>query len=373
MSKMILYIVSNLESSEITNQLYNILRNINRREFRPKIITLLKEPEDSVYEDFERLKIDIYSLGLSRTKLWLKGKRILAVTCEELQPDIIHTIGYDADILAVKYLSKFKHCSTICNFPYEEYTTALGKIIGKIRDKRYVKYLFKMNCPIVSSYSLRRKLKECYDVNAYTIPNGVDEIYFSPVDKLEISRRREKLGLDTTKRIFISIASMSKIEDPLTIINAFQRANISNFATLVLLGYGPLLKKCKKYNSEGIVIKGKVDNLREFLKCANIFISSSKSEKLSVSVLQALNCGLPVILSDTKCHREILNKDNTVGNKFSVGSISELKEYFRYYTRCSLEYKSKKARIVGETFYGSKIICSIYERMYTQIISQGII
>lgn len=373
MSKMILYIVSNLGPSEITNQLYNILKNINRREFRPKIITLLKEPEGSIYEDFERLKIDIYSLGLSRTKLWLKGKRILTVTCEELQPDIIHTIGYDADIVAVKYLSKFKHCSTIWNFPYEEYNTVLGKIIGKIRDKRYAKYLFRTNCPIVSSHSLERKLKERYNVNAYTIPNGVDEIYFSPVDKSEIARRRKKLGLDITKRIFISIASISKIKDLLTTINAFKRANISNFATLVLLGNGPILKKCKKYNSESIVIKNKVENLREFLKCADIFVSSSKSEKLSICVLEALNCGLPVILSDTKCHREILNKDNMLGSKFSVGSISELKECFRYYARCSLEYESKKARIVGETFYGSKIMCSIYERMYTQIISQGII
>ncbi|NMM63698.1 glycosyltransferase [Clostridium sp. P21] len=364
MSKMILYIVSTLGSSELTNQLYNILSNINRKEFRPKIITLSREPEDSMYEDFERLRISIYPLDLSKIQLWLKGKRILCKICGELQPDIIHTIGYNADKLAVKCLSKFKHCNTIHNFPYEEYTM----LYDKIMTNNYIKYLSRTTYPIACSCDIQKKLKECHNINVYNIPNGVDEIYFSPVNKLEVSRRREKLGLDVKKRIFIFVGSMCKCKDPLTTINAFRKANISHSATLVLLGDGPLLKKCKKYNSESIVVKGKVSNVREFLKCADVFVSSSKSQGPSISVLEAINCGLPVILSDNEFHREILSKNAMIGDKFNTGNINELKECFRYYTRCNLEYKSKKARIVGETFYGSKVMCSAYESMYMQIM-----
>jgi glycosyltransferase involved in cell wall biosynthesis len=345
-----------------------MLINIDRKEFKPIIITLSKEPKNSIYEDFIMLKIDIYSLGLSRLGFRLKGKRKLIKIIEELEPDIIHTSGYRADIFAVKYLNKFKHCNTIHNFAIEDYYMTYGRIIGKIMAKNHIKALSKMTYPIACSYSITKKLKEQCNIHSYSIPNGVDEIYFSPVDKLEKARRREKLGLNTRKRIFIFIGTMSNLKDPFTTIKSFKKANISSSAMLVLLGDGPLLKKCKKYNDESIVVKGKVNNVREFLKCADVFVSSSKSEGLPMAVLEAINCGLPTILSNIESHREILNKNPIIGDKFNIGNIDELKRYFKYYTKCNLEYKSKAARKLGETFYNSKVMCDAYEKMYTQIL-----
>lgn len=368
MPKVILYIVSTLGSSGPTNQLYNILLNINRKEFKPKIITLSKEPKNSIYEDFEMLKIDIYSLGLSRLGFWFKGKRKLIKMVEELEPDIIHTSGYRGDRFAVKYLNKFKHCNTIHNFAYEDYPMTYGKIIGKIMAENHIKALSKMTYPIACSYSITKKIKKCCNIHTYSIPNGVDEIYYSPADELEKIRRREKLGLNTRKKIFIFIGTMSNRKDPFTTIKSFQKANISSSAILVLLGDGPLLKKCKKYNSESIIVKGKVNNVREFLKSSDVFVSSSKSEGLPMAVLEAINCGLPIILSDIESHREILSKNPIIGDKFRVGNIDELRELFKYYTKHYLEYKSKEARILGETFYSSKVMCDAYEKMYKQIL-----
>jgi L-malate glycosyltransferase len=364
MSKVILYIVSTLGSSGPTNQLYSILINIDRKKFVPKIITLSKEPENSRHEDFKRLKINIYSLDLSRLEFWLKGKRKLIKMVEELDPDVIHTSGYRADRFAVRYLKKFKHCNTIHNFAYEDYTMTYGKIIGKILASNHIKSLSKMTYPIACSYSITKKLKDYCNVTTYTIPNGVDETYFSPVDELEKAKLRKKLGLNTRKRIVIFVGSLCSRKDPFTAIRAFQKANISSSAVLVLLGDGPLLKECKKYNGEHIIVKGKVENVREFLKCADIFISSSKSEGLPMAVLEAINCGLPVILSDIESHREILSKNPVIGDKFSIGNVDELKKCFQYYIKCNLKYKSKEARLLGESYYSSKVMCDAYEKIY---------
>ena len=48
------------------------------------------------------------------------------------------------------------------------------------------------------------------------------------------------------------------------------------------------------------------------LKCADCYISSSTLEGLPISVLEAMYCGLPCILSDIPQHKEIAYKGNII-------------------------------------------------------------
>ena len=100
----ILYVVSNLGRCGPTNQLLNIIRNLDPEVFQPTVITLSPEPRDSLKYRYEELGIDVQSLGMSRVKGLFKSKEILRQRIKKIAPSVIHTQGIRADSL----LSKLK-------------------------------------------------------------------------------------------------------------------------------------------------------------------------------------------------------------------------------------------------------------------------
>jgi len=78
------------------------------------------------------------------------------------------------------------------------------------------------------------------------------------------------------------------------------------------VGEGERLHSCKKLTEnlgldEMVEFKGLCNNVSELLKRADIFVSFSKAEGLSNSLLEAQSSGLPVVASDIPSHREAIN------------------------------------------------------------------
>jgi glycosyltransferase involved in cell wall biosynthesis len=75
---------------------------------------------------------------------------------------------------------------------------------------------------------------------------------------------------------------------------------------LKVLGDGPLREALESKATSDIEFLGNVDDVAEHLITSDLFISSSLSEGLPNAVLEALSCGLPVLLSDIPPHKEIV-------------------------------------------------------------------
>ena len=78
------------------------------------------------------------------------------------------------------------------------------------------------------------------------------------------------------------------------------------------------------YHSLKVSFKGAIDNVREKLNDYDLFIMSSKNEGFGIVVIEAMACGLPVLLSDIPVMREITLENALFFNLNNPESLAKL-------------------------------------------------
>ena len=108
---------------------------------------------------------------------------------------------------------------------------------------------------------------------------------------------------------------------------------------------------------------GKHDNVVEYYQAADVFVSSSLAEGLPNTVIEAMACGLPCVLSDIGPHEEILEYDPEAGLIARLGKndwTEELNEVFGW----NLQEKSEKARKIIDNHLSKYIMAEKYAMLY---------
>jgi len=323
--KKILYIVSTLSRSGPTNQLYNLVKYLNKEQFTPYLISLSPEPSNSRQDDFSALGVKMYNLELSRVKgiFFAKGK--VKALIKSIEPDVIHTQGIRADVIASKIdCSTIKVC-TIHNHPQQDYLMRYGNILGSLMLKKHLGALQHFNKCIGVSSAVEKNLSHLDGrIKTDSIINGVDTSLFSPESSIEKQNLRRKLSLPENAVIWIVSGHLSPLKDPLFLIKSWRNKFPSNNHNILLfIGNGCLYAKCQSLTqgASNIILKGRVNNVVEFLQASDYFISASHSEGLPMAVIEALACNLPVLLSDINPHLEILSMSENIGNSFRLGDF----------------------------------------------------
>ena len=104
---------------------------------------------------------------------------------------------------------------------------------------------------------------------------------------------------------------------------------------LVVIGEGNEERKLKDLVqslriNEKVEFKGYVghDEINEVYQNSDVFIMPSLSEGMSNSALEAMACGLPIVLTDTGGTSELLNDNGFIVRKKDSGSIREILQKF---------------------------------------------
>jgi len=149
-----------------------------------------------------------------------------------------------------------------------------------------------------------------YPVNKIVVfPWGVNLNQFHPASpKLKI---RDKLGWNNNK-VIISTRSLEPIYGIETFLEAAKEVIESNpDVRILMLGGGSLEAKVRVFIAENnlentIHLAGRIphDTLPNYLNEANLFVSSSLIDGTSVSLLEAMACRLPVVVTDLNSNRE---------------------------------------------------------------------
>jgi glycosyltransferase involved in cell wall biosynthesis len=161
-------------------------------------------------------------------------------------------------------------------------------------------------CGRASYLSFPVFLKRLADDRLGFVQNGLD---IARVDRIAASIRRPRL--QSSDFTIVAISRLVALKNPVALVPAFQ-PRADRTSRLVYIGDGSLrhslITKSREVGPEnqidftGLIPREKVF---EYLLNADLFISTSRGEGLPISVLEAMACGCPVLLSDIPPHREI--------------------------------------------------------------------
>ena len=322
------YLVSTLRRAGPGSQLLNLLRHLDAGRFEPVVITLSSESADSMLPEFEALGTPVRSLAMSRlhglvNRGWrrdierLLGRRLDAAS-------VVHSQGVRGDVIAARFLAGVPRVATARNNPYDDYPLKFGRLPGNWMARNHLRAFRALPNVVACSCALAGLLR-AQGIDAAVIPNGVDLEKFQPAAAAERSRLRAKLGLPPGARVGVSVGALSARKDPLTVVNAIRSIDDASLV-IAFLGQGPLEADCRRLagGDSRVRFVGQLADVTPWLRAADFLVSASHAEGLPNAVLEAIACGLPVVLSDIEPHRELLDPVPTAGFAFPVGDEQAL-------------------------------------------------
>jgi len=143
-----------------------------------------------------------------------------------------------------------------------------------------------------------------------TILNGVNTRIFTPhtVDRLKV------LGVDIPKEALILgiVGRLAQVKDHKTLLDACHiLKNRSKKYHLVVVGDGPLKLDLITYAqtlgiASNVTFTGERSDIAELMNAFDVFVLSSVSEGISVTLVEAMACGLPVVATDVGGNPEVV-------------------------------------------------------------------
>lgn len=367
------FLIVNCKITGPMNQTLNIIKNIDRKKFEICFVTLFdEEKENSMIDDYKKICNEHYCLHLNKIKSLIYGKYKLKKILKYLSPDIIHSLGMPAYRMSLIYKSA-KKLVTLRNYPYDDYPSYYNKIIGPIMaffDLKLIKNLYKKDKVFVTcSKNLSDIYKKRQNINFQYICNGVDIKKYYRVDLDKKNELRKKLNLPLNKIIFIYTAPFNERKNQDFAISAFLESKYKNDGIFILCGNGNKLNELKEkyYDYKNVVFTGKIKNIPDYLQASDIYLSSSKSEGLPNSVLEAMAIGLPIILSDIPQHMEFFEISNNIGYYYENGNLSDLVKKINDFDIKKISFMSDNSYEMIINNFSDTIMGKKYQNLYEKI------
>jgi glycosyltransferase involved in cell wall biosynthesis len=204
--------------------------------------------------------------------------------------------------------------------------------------------------------------------NVAVIPNGVDVQRYSP----GASAIKAEFNAQT---LFVYQGRLAAEKNVEALLRAWKQAEMKPESKLLIVGDGPLTPSLKPfYGSEhGIIWLGFVaDEQRriEILRGADVFILPSLVEGLSLSLLEAMACGLACLATDVGADGEVIEDVGVLLNTRRVGSqLRTLLPLFQDHPELApILGKKARQRVLERYTLNYNITC--LEQLYGQVLEE---
>ncbi len=152
----------------------------------------------------------------------------------------------------------------------------------------------------------RKKIKQ--------VPNGVDVAQFAPVSLNTKRALRSRLGLPLDKTIFVYTGRICRSKGVPDILRVWRRCAQRRDLYLLLVGSGSNSHESCESEAHELAVRypgrikltGSVENVAQYLQASDVFIFLSHNEAFGLSILEAIASGLPCLVSDVGCARQLI-------------------------------------------------------------------
>jgi len=241
----------------------------------------------------------------------LKSRTVLMKSLRRLKPDVVHaslTLS-PLDFLLPEICQEL-NLPLVATFhpPFDRKLRNLTSGTQHLMYQLYAPFLANYDSTIVFSQIQRDILVKLGvpQERVAVIPNGVDAIKYSPGP----SGLKSELKAD---RIFVYQGRIAQEKNVEALLKAWKHCNFGPGNVLAIVGDGPLAASLQLFYGEddGIVWLGFVaeeERRIEILRGADVFILPSLVEGLSLSLLEAMACGLACLATDAGADGEALEE-----------------------------------------------------------------
>jgi|GEM_PF-185524 glycosyltransferase EpsD len=217
----------------------------------------------------------------------------------------------------------------------------------------------------------KRKFKKCKQIE-HVCGVGLNTDRFDiEITEEDLEELRKEIGIEKDNIVLTYVAELNKNKNQMLLIKTMEQLiKKSDKYRLILVGDGNKKQEYEQYIiehnlQEYIKILGRREDVPQILKLTNIYVASSLREGLPVNIMEAMYMGLPVIATDNRGHRELV--ENEI-NGFIVKNQKELKESIEEILRAKQKYKvlSQENRKRSKEYVLDKIqqqMKQIYRRM----------
>jgi len=184
--------------------------------------------------------------------------------------------------------------------------------------RKFIQYTLKSADFVISvSKNLKEKVIKLGidDGKIKVIPNGVDLSKFFPVSKLET---RKKNDLPSDKKIILSVGRLVESKGFNNLIRAIKETKRPDLY-LIIIGEGPyrnrleeLIRSLKLEDQIKLLGEKSYGELHKWYSVADLFCLASLREGCPNTVLEALACGIPVIIMKEWQLLKIVNENNSI-------------------------------------------------------------
>lgn len=239
----------------------------------------------------------------------LKSSKVLARSLWQLQPDLVHaslTLS-PLDFLLPEICEELSLPLVATFHPgFDRKIRTFSAGTQHLTYQLYAPCLANYDCTIVFSQIQQEILVKLGvpQEKVAVIPNGVDEQKYCPAP----SRIKQEFASD---RLFVYQGRIAVEKNVESLLKAWKLSQMGSRSKLLIVGNGPLAPSLKlSYGiEEGIIWLGFIAEEQrrvEILQGADVFILPSLVEGLSLSLLEAMACGITCIATDAGADGEVL-------------------------------------------------------------------
>jgi N-acetyl-alpha-D-glucosaminyl L-malate synthase BshA len=203
------------------------------------------------------------------------------------------------------------------------------------------------------------------------ITNFIDNTEF---EDLKTCKRNHFANED--EKILIHVSNLRPVKRIKDVLDIFNKVEKSVKSKLLILGDGPDVEVINEFINENphlinkIKLLGKVDNLYQILKFADVFLLPSEQESFGLAALEAMAAETPVISSNAGGIPEV-NIQGETGFLAEVGNVEAMASYaIKLLSDDKLLAEIKKKAKARALEFDLVNILPIYEKMYEETLEE---